>query len=55
MSASFITINGFSTAYRFDGPENGQVVVLSNSLMSNYDMWDWTVPATPKGMDQRQG
>ncbi len=45
MSASFVTINGFSTAYRFDGPENGRVVVLSNSLMSNYDMWDWTVPA----------
>lgn len=45
MTASFVTINGFSTAYRFDGPDTGRVVVLSNSLMSNYDMWDWTVPA----------
>ncbi len=32
------------TAYRFDGPAKGRVVLLSNSLMSNYDMWDWTVP-----------
>ena len=45
MTASFVSINEFATAYRFDGPEDGRVVVLSNSLMSNYDMWDWTVPA----------
>jgi 3-oxoadipate enol-lactonase len=40
-----IQINGVSIAYRFDGPESAPVVLLSNSLMSNYDMWDWTVPA----------
>ncbi|MSQ57976.1 MAG: 3-oxoadipate enol-lactonase [Limnohabitans sp.] len=43
--SSTVTINGVSIAYRFDGPENGRVVLLSNSLMSNYDMWDLTVPA----------
>lgn len=32
-------------AYRFDGPPGGRVVMFSNSLMSNYDMWDPTVPA----------
>ena len=45
MIASFVSVNEFATAYRFDGPKDGRVVVLSNSLMSNYDMWDWTVPA----------
>ena len=40
-----ILANGVETAYRFDGPATGRVVMLSNSLMSNYDMWDWTVPA----------
>lgn len=40
-----IQINGVDLAYRFDGPKQGRVVLLSNSLMSNYDMWDRTVPA----------
>jgi len=40
-----IHINGVDTAYRFDGPADGPVVLMSNSLMSSYDMWNWTVPA----------
>ena len=44
-TAQTIKVNGVSLAYRFDGPEKGRVVMLSNSLMSNYDMWDWNVPA----------
>ena len=40
-----VKTNGVDTAYRFDGPEKGRVVLMSNSLMSNYEMWDWTVPA----------
>lgn len=40
-----MNVNGIDIAYRFDGPARGRVVLLSNSLMSNYDMWDWTVPA----------
>ena len=40
-----VKTNGVDTAYRFDGPVNGRVVLMSNSLMSNYSMWDWTVPA----------
>ncbi len=42
---SRVKVNGVEIAYRFDGPAQGQVVLLSNSLMSNYDMWDWTLPA----------
>ena len=42
---STVTVNGAQIAYRFDGPANGRVVLMSNSLMSNYDMWDPTVPA----------
>ncbi len=40
-----IQVNCAALSYRWDGPENGPVVLLSNSLMSSYDMWDWTVPA----------
>ncbi len=40
-----VKTNGVDTAYRFDGPEKGRVVLMSNSLMSNYTMWDCTVPA----------
>ena len=40
-----VRVNGADIAYRFDGPATGRVVLMSNSLMSNYDMWDWTVPA----------
>jgi len=36
-------VNGTEIAYRFDGPDRGRVVLMSNSLMSNYDMWDGTV------------
>ena len=38
--ASTIKANGIDIAYRLDGPEDGPVVMLSNSLMSNYTMWD---------------
>jgi 3-oxoadipate enol-lactonase len=44
-----VKTNGVDTAYRFDGPANfpsdSRVILMSNSLMSNYTMWDWTVPA----------
>ena len=42
---SSVRVNGADIAYRFDGPAQGRVVLMSNSLMSNYDMWDWTLPA----------
>ena len=40
-----IKANGVELAYRFDGPESGRVVMMSNSLMSDHTMWDVTVPA----------
>jgi 3-oxoadipate enol-lactonase len=40
-----IQANGISIAYRIDGPADGPVVVLSNSLMSSHAMWDDTMPA----------
>jgi 3-oxoadipate enol-lactonase len=40
-----IQVNGVEHAYRFDGPESGRVVMMSNSLMSDHTMWDVTVPA----------
>ncbi len=42
---SSVRVNGADIAYRFDGPAAGRTVLMSNSLMSNYDMWDGNVPA----------
>lgn len=35
-----VEANGINITYRFDGPEDAPVVMLSNSLMSNHTMWD---------------
>ena len=40
-----INANNLEINYRLDGPEDGPVVMLSNSLMSNYTMWDGQMSA----------
>ncbi len=40
-----VKVNGVELAYRFDGPEGGRVVMMSNSLMSDHTMWDVNIPA----------
>lgn len=40
-----VNVNGVDIAYRFDGPANGRVLLVANSLMANGSMWDWNVPA----------
>ena len=40
MMTATITANNIKVSYRLDGPEDGPVVMFSNSLMSNYTMWD---------------
>ena len=40
-----INANSIDIDCRLDGPEDGPVVMLSNSLMSNYTMWDTQVTA----------
>lgn len=40
-----VQVKGVEIAFRFDGPEGGRVVMMSNSLMSDHRMWDTTVPA----------
>jgi 3-oxoadipate enol-lactonase len=40
-----IRVKDVELAYRFDGPQSGRVVMMSNSLMSDHTMWDVTVPA----------
>ena len=37
--------NQIKMAYQMDGPENGPVVMMSNSLMSSLEMWDSTIHA----------
>jgi 3-oxoadipate enol-lactonase len=38
-------VNGVDVAYRFDGPEDGPVLLVANSLMANGSMWDGNVAA----------
>jgi 3-oxoadipate enol-lactonase len=38
-------LNATTLNYRFDGPEQGVVVMLSNSLAADITMWDSQVPA----------
>jgi 3-oxoadipate enol-lactonase len=40
-----IKANDLDIDYRLDGPEDGPVVMFSNSLMSNYSMWDGQMTA----------
>lgn len=40
-----IATNGIETAYRFDGPAGAPVVLLANSLVSDYGMWNAQIPA----------
>lgn len=39
-----IAVNGTSLHYRFDGAEQGPVVMLSNSLATNLTMWELQLP-----------
>ena len=41
----FAEVNGTKLHYRFDGPEQGPVVMLSNSLASDLTMWKFQAPA----------
>jgi 3-oxoadipate enol-lactonase len=41
----FATDDGVSLHYRLDGPETAPVLVLSNSLGTNLDMWEPQMPA----------
>jgi len=38
-------VNATTLNYRFDGPQEAPVVVLSNSLASDLSMWDTQIPA----------
>jgi 3-oxoadipate enol-lactonase len=45
LEKQIIKVNGVDIAYRFDGPSDGHVVMMANSLMSDCSMWDWNMPA----------
>ncbi len=40
-----VKVNGVDIAYRFDGPKDGPVLLVANSLMANSTMWDGNIPA----------
>jgi 3-oxoadipate enol-lactonase len=41
----FAEVNKTTLNYRFDGPEQGPVIMLSNSLAADLTMWEFQVPA----------
>jgi 3-oxoadipate enol-lactonase len=41
----FAEVNSTTLQFRFDGPEQGPVVMLSNALASDLTMWEFQVPA----------
>ena len=41
----FAEVNGTTLHFRFDGPGQGPVVMLSNALASDLTMWEFQVPA----------
>jgi 3-oxoadipate enol-lactonase len=41
----FAEINKTTLNYRFDGPEQGTVIMLSNALAADLNMWEFQVPA----------
>lgn len=40
-----IAANGIEMSYRLDGPPGAPVLMLSSSLLTDYGMWDFQVPA----------
>ncbi|MFM9886557.1 MAG: 3-oxoadipate enol-lactonase [Burkholderiales bacterium] len=42
---SRINANGIEMSYQLDGPADAPVLMLSNSLLTDYGMWDLQVPA----------
>lgn len=43
--AESVRANGIQVSYRIEGPAGAPVVMLSNSLLTDYGMWDAQVPA----------
>ncbi len=39
-----VFVNGTTLNYRFDGSEQGPIVIFSNSLASDLTMWDAQIP-----------
>lgn len=39
-----IDVNGTQINYRVDGPEQAPALLMSNSLGTNLNMWDWQIP-----------
>ena len=41
----FAEVNNTTLNYRFDGPAQGPVIMLSNALASDLNMWEFQIPA----------
>lgn len=42
---SRIVANGIDVNYRLEGPPDAPIIMLSNSFLTDYHMWDFQVPA----------
>ncbi len=47
---NFIKVNGVVLHYRLSGPQSGPTLVFSNSLGTDFRIWDSVIAALPRGL-----
>lgn len=45
MNTQFQRVNGIDLCYRFDGPEDGPVLMMAHAMGTSHRLWDWQIPA----------
>ena len=45
MSIAKVRVGDIAIAYRWDGPEDGPVVVMAHAMGTSHRLWDWQMPA----------
>lgn len=45
MTIEKIRVGEIEFAYRWDGPEDGPIVVMAHAMGTSHQLWDWQIPA----------
>lgn len=45
MTTNHIRVNDIEVCYRFDGPEDGEILMMAHAMGTSHRLWDWQVPA----------
>jgi len=41
----FVQVNDINMCYRFDGPEDGELVMMAHAMGTSHRLWDWQIDA----------